>query len=50
MVPPEEARGDEVGNDHVYGVVIVSEKDAEHADGAQRPAAPVIAPEAFRRV
>lgn len=50
MVPPEEARGDEVGNDYVYGVVIVREKDAEHANDAERPTPPVIAPEASRRV
>lgn len=50
VVPPEEARGDEVGNDDVYSVVIMSKKDAEHTNDAECPAPPVIAPEAFRRV
>lgn len=50
MVPPEEACGDEVGNDYIYGVVIMSKKDAEHANSAERPTPPVMAPEASRRV
>lgn len=50
MVPPEEACSDKVGNDHVYGIVIMSEEDAEHAHDAEGPTSPVIAPEASRRV
>lgn len=50
VVPPEEARRDEVGDDDVYGVVIMSQKDAEDAEDAERRAPPVIAPEASRGV
>lgn len=45
VVPPKEARRNEVRHHHVYGVVVVRQEDAENPHGAQNPTGPVVPPE-----
>lgn len=50
VVPPEEPGGDEVRDDHVDAVVLMTDEDADDSGETERPAAPVIPPHPARRV
>lgn len=44
VVPPEEPGGGDVSHQHVDGVVLVSDEDADDSGGAEQPAEPAVPP------
>ena len=50
MIPPEDSGGDEVGDDHVNAVVLMSHEDTDHPRDTEEPTGPVVPPHPLRRV
>lgn len=50
VVPPKEARGDEIRHNHIYSVVVVGQKNAKNSNSTQGPTDPVVPPETLGRI
>lgn len=50
VVPPKEAGGDVVGDDHVHAVVLVTHQDADDPRDAEDPTEPLVPPHPAGRV